>query len=175
MSESPATSSTRTVAPLAIGAPIQNFEGLSNQDNFDIFGFRVNPPDTVGDVGPTQYVQSVNLLFRVFDKATGNPLYPLLIEAFRQLIQASMLEGLEASCGFTHSMILMPAAEDGVLVTIADSKLAKANQKDAAAKEAGCAVAEPLGAYPAIGKLALSKYTTALGITPQQPSGAPVH
>jgi adenylate cyclase len=31
----------------------------------------------------------------------------------------SMLEGLEASCGFTHSMILMPAAEDGVLVTIA--------------------------------------------------------
>ncbi|GHC67380.1 sirohydrochlorin chelatase [Streptomyces flavofungini] len=46
---------------------------------------------------------------------------------------------------------------------------------DAAAKEAGCAVAEPLGAYPAIGKLALSKYTTALGITPQQPSGAPVH
>jgi hypothetical protein len=31
----------------------------------------------------------------------------------------SMLEGLEASCGFTHSMILMPAAEEGVLVTIA--------------------------------------------------------
>jgi adenylate cyclase len=31
----------------------------------------------------------------------------------------SILEGLEASCGFTHSMILMPAAEDGVLVTIA--------------------------------------------------------
>ena len=31
----------------------------------------------------------------------------------------SMLEGLEASCGFTHSMILMPAAEPGVLVTIA--------------------------------------------------------
>jgi hypothetical protein len=30
-----------------------------------------------------------------------------------------MLEGLEASCGFTHSMILMPAAEEGVLVTIA--------------------------------------------------------
>lgn len=46
---------------------------------------------------------------------------------------------------------------------------------DAAAKEAGCAVAESLGAYPAIGKLALSKYTSALGIAPQQPSGAPVH
>ncbi|MET8684995.1 hypothetical protein ABZV77_12330 [Streptomyces sp. NPDC004732] len=46
---------------------------------------------------------------------------------------------------------------------------------DAAAKEAGCSVAEPLGPYPAIGKLALAKYTTTLGITPQQPSGAPVH
>jgi len=46
---------------------------------------------------------------------------------------------------------------------------------DAAAKEAGCSSADPLGPYPAIGKLALSKYTTALGIAPQQPSGAPVH
>ncbi|MEU2775766.1 hypothetical protein ABZ646_23240 [Streptomyces sp. NPDC007162] len=44
----------------------------------------------------------------------------------------------------------------------------------AAAEEAGCATAEPLGAYPAIGKLALAKYTTALGIAPQQPQGAPV-
>ena len=43
---------------------------------------------------------------------------------------------------------------------------------DAAAKEADCATAEPLGAYPAIGKLALAKYTTALGIAPQQPQGA---
>ncbi|MFE0173604.1 sirohydrochlorin chelatase [Streptomyces sp. NPDC059002] len=46
---------------------------------------------------------------------------------------------------------------------------------DAAAKEAGCSVAEPLGPYPAIGKLALAKYTTTLGITPQQHSGASVH
>ncbi|MEV5849045.1 sirohydrochlorin chelatase [Streptomyces sp. NPDC048179] len=44
----------------------------------------------------------------------------------------------------------------------------------AAAEEAGCATAEPLGPYPAIGKLALAKYTTALGIAPQQPQGAPV-
>ncbi|MFI6644002.1 sirohydrochlorin chelatase [Streptomyces sp. NPDC050504] len=42
---------------------------------------------------------------------------------------------------------------------------------DAAAKEAGCASAEALGAYPAIGKLVLSKYTTALGISPQQTQG----
>ncbi|MEV6652463.1 hypothetical protein [Streptomyces sp. NPDC051219] len=44
---------------------------------------------------------------------------------------------------------------------------------DSAVKEADCASAEALGAYPAIGKLALAKYTTALGIAPQ-PDGAPV-
>lgn len=44
----------------------------------------------------------------------------------------------------------------------------------AAAGEAGCAAAEALGAYPAIGKLALAKYTTAVGISPQQSQGAPV-
>ncbi|MFG2143527.1 sirohydrochlorin chelatase [Streptomyces sp. NPDC048696] len=45
---------------------------------------------------------------------------------------------------------------------------------DAAAKEADCLSAEPLGAYPAIGKLVLSQYAAALGITPQ-PQGSPVH
>ncbi|GHH72182.1 hypothetical protein GCM10018793_08780 [Streptomyces sulfonofaciens] len=35
---------------------------------------------------------------------------------------------------------------------------------DAAAKEAGCSAAEPLGAYPAVGKLALSQYASVMGI-----------
>ena len=61
------------VAPLAIGAPIANFEGLGNQDNFNIFGFRVNPPDPVGDVGPNHYVEMVNLAYGVYSK-TGVPL-----------------------------------------------------------------------------------------------------
>jgi hypothetical protein len=55
-------------APLAIPAPIQNFEGLSNQDNFNVFGFRVNPPDPVGDVGPNHYVEMINLVFAVYNK-----------------------------------------------------------------------------------------------------------
>ncbi|MFJ8233623.1 sirohydrochlorin chelatase [Streptomyces sp. NPDC094448] len=44
---------------------------------------------------------------------------------------------------------------------------------DAGLKEAGAPAAEGLGAYPAIGKLVLSQYTTTLGITPA-PQGAPV-
>ncbi|MCL7376831.1 MULTISPECIES: sirohydrochlorin chelatase [unclassified Streptomyces] len=45
---------------------------------------------------------------------------------------------------------------------------------EAALKEADCAAAEPLGAYPAIGKLVLSKYTAALGI-PAQAQGTATH
>jgi hypothetical protein len=40
----------------------------------------------------------------------------------------------------------------------------------AAAAEAGCAAAQPLGAYPSVGKLVLSAYTTKLGIQPS-PAG----
>jgi hypothetical protein len=52
----------------AIPTPLANFEGLSNTDNFNLFGFRVNPPDPVGDVGPNHYVEMVNLAFAVYDK-----------------------------------------------------------------------------------------------------------
>jgi hypothetical protein len=54
-----------------IPAPLLTFEGLSNQDNFNIFGFRVNPPDSNGAVGPNNYVEIINLVFGVYDKA-GN-------------------------------------------------------------------------------------------------------
>src|SRR5215211_5082567 len=56
------------VAAASISAPLANFEGLSNQDNFNIFGGRVNPPDPVGDVGPNHYVEMVNLVFGVYSK-----------------------------------------------------------------------------------------------------------
>jgi len=55
----------------------QNFEGLSNQDNFDIFGFRVNPPDPNGEVGPNNYVEMVNLTFAVYDKSGNRLLGPV--------------------------------------------------------------------------------------------------
>src|SRR5438128_6900000 len=58
---------------LAIPGTLENFEGLSNQDNFNIFGFRVNPPDPNGDVGPNHYVEMINLVFAVYDK-NGNKL-----------------------------------------------------------------------------------------------------
>ncbi len=62
----------KSLAP--IGSPLFTFEGLGSIDTFNIFGGRANPPDTVGDVGPTQYVEMTNLTMAVFDKATGNKL-----------------------------------------------------------------------------------------------------
>src|SRR5947199_10320402 len=58
-------------AAVAIPSPLANFEGLSNQDNLNIFGFRVNPPDPNGEVGPNNYVEIINLVFGVYDRA-GN-------------------------------------------------------------------------------------------------------
>lgn len=66
-----------TFASEPMPPPGVSFEGISSNDNFASFGFRILPPDTIGDVGPSHYVQAVNSLFRVFDKS-GNPLTPPL-------------------------------------------------------------------------------------------------
>src|SRR5437667_8057354 len=60
-----------------IPAPLLTFEGLSNQDNFNLFGFRVNPPDPDGEVGPNNYVEMVNLTFAVYDKSGNKLLGPV--------------------------------------------------------------------------------------------------
>ena len=60
-------------------AGFANFEGLSNTDNFNLFGFRVNPPDPVGDVGPRHYVEMVNLAVAVYDKQGNVLMGPIAI------------------------------------------------------------------------------------------------
>ena len=51
--------------------PLLTFDGI----NLSTSGCGCYPPDTNGDVGPNNYVQTVNIGFRVFDKS-GNPLGP---------------------------------------------------------------------------------------------------
>jgi hypothetical protein len=60
-----------------IPAPLLTFEGLSNLDNFNVFGFRVNPPDPNGEVGPNHYVEMINLVFGVYDRAGNKLLGPV--------------------------------------------------------------------------------------------------
>ena len=67
---------TAPPAVAAIPAPTATFEGLSSVGNISLFGSTVLPPDTVGDVGPSHYVQMVNLAWQVFDKSTGAGLLP---------------------------------------------------------------------------------------------------
>jgi len=72
-------------------APSIAFEGISNADNSSVYGFLVLPPDPVGDVGPSHYVQAVNILFEVFDKSTGGSLVgPMPI--------STLFQGLGTAC-----------------------------------------------------------------------------
>lgn len=56
-------------------APSLSFDGISNRENNDAYGFAVIPPDMNGDVGPNHFVQSVNILTRIYNK-NGMPLTP---------------------------------------------------------------------------------------------------
>ena len=73
----------------------QNFEGLSDEDNENIIGFLVAPPDPNGDVGPNHYVQMINLLFAVYDK-TGNTL-------LGPLPNNALWAGFGGSCEFDNN------------------------------------------------------------------------
>jgi len=53
--------------------PLLTFAGTDRNGS----GCNCRPPDTIGDVGPNNYVQGVNEGFRVFDKS-GNPLTPFI-------------------------------------------------------------------------------------------------
>ena len=72
------SSGVSTLAATAL-SPLRTFEGLSNQDNFNVFGGRVNPPDPMGDVGPNHYVELINLVLGVYDKTGARLLGPVAI------------------------------------------------------------------------------------------------
>jgi len=63
----PVLQSTQGSTPMPV--PILSFDGLSNADNGAVLGGGAVPPDTTGDVGPNHYVQMVNTVLAVFDKA----------------------------------------------------------------------------------------------------------
>ena len=68
-----ARSASAAAGTESIGGTIANFEGMSNQDNFNVLGGRVNPPDPNGEAGPNHFVEIVNLVFAVYTK-TGTKL-----------------------------------------------------------------------------------------------------
>lgn len=69
------------------------FEGGENDDNWDVLGTFIAPPDTVGDVGREHYVQMFNLLTEIFDKSGNSVLGPFPTSAF--------FDGMSGNCAIS--------------------------------------------------------------------------
>ena len=128
---------------------------------------------------------------RLFTVATAADGIILASVGGDEAVQAAGITGMLLAARLAVPVMAAALDQEGSITAVAEQLRSSGSQQlalapyligpelepgllDAAAKEADCAAAEPLGAYPAIGKLALAKYTTALGIAPQQPQGTPV-
>lgn len=128
---------------------------------------------------------------RLFTVATAADGIILASVGGEEAVQAAGITGMLLAARLAVPVMAAALDQDGSIAAIAEQLRASGSQNlalapyligpeidagllEAAAKEAGCASSDALGPYPAIGKLALAKYTTALGIAPQQPQGAPV-
>ncbi|CAL9372920.1 sirohydrochlorin chelatase [Streptomyces sp. enrichment culture] len=127
---------------------------------------------------------------RLFTVATAADGIILASVGGDEAVQAAGITGMLLAARLAVPVIAAALDEEGSIASVAEQLRGSGSQQlalapyligpeieesvlEEAAKEAGCSTAEPLGPYPAIGKLALAKYTTALGISPQQPQGAP--
>ncbi|MEU5536801.1 hypothetical protein [Streptomyces sp. NPDC020362] len=128
---------------------------------------------------------------RLFTVATAADGIILASVGGEEAVQAAGITGMLLAARLAVPVMAAALDQEGSITSVAEQLRSSGSQQlalapyligpeidpgllAAAAQEAGCATAEPLGAYPAIGKLALAKYTTALGIAPQQPQGTPV-
>ncbi|MFJ5534974.1 sirohydrochlorin chelatase [Streptomyces sp. NPDC093261] len=128
---------------------------------------------------------------RLFTVATAADGIILASVGGEEAVQAAGITGMLLAARLAVPVMAAALDQEGSIAAVAEQLRSSGSQQlalapyligpeleagllNAAAEEAGCPAAEALGAYPAIGKLALAKYTTALGIAPQQPQGAPV-
>ncbi|GGS74598.1 hypothetical protein GCM10010206_41280 [Streptomyces cinerochromogenes] len=128
---------------------------------------------------------------RLFTVATAADGIILASVGGEEAVQAAGITGMLLAARLAVPVMAAALDQEGSIASVAEQLRSSGSQQlalapyligpeidpallAAAAEEAGCSTAEALGAYPAIGKLALAKYTTALGISPQQPQGAPV-
>ncbi|GAA4027488.1 hypothetical protein GCM10022232_86590 [Streptomyces plumbiresistens] len=128
---------------------------------------------------------------RLFTVATAADGIILASVGGEEAVQAAGITGMLLAARLAVPVMAAALDQEGSISSVAEQLRSSGSQQLAlapyligpeidsalvaeAAAEAGCSAAEPLGPYPAIGKLALAKYTTALGIAPPQPQGAPV-
>lgn len=123
---------------------------------------------------------------RLFTVATAADGIVLATVGGQEAVQAAGITGMLLAARLAVPVIAAALDEEGSVAAVAEQlrgagsvQLALApylvgpelpeGLLDAAAKEVGCAAAEPLGAYPAVGKLVLSQYASKLGLA--QPQG----
>ncbi|MEU3958186.1 hypothetical protein AB0F45_39120, partial [Streptomyces achromogenes] len=128
---------------------------------------------------------------RLFTVATAADGIILAAVGGEEAVQAAGITGMLLAARLAVPVMAAALDEEGSIASVAEQLRSAGSQQlalapyligpeiepgllAAAAEEGGCSTAEALGAYPAVGKLALAKYTTALGIAPQQPQGVPV-
>ncbi|MFR0354369.1 sirohydrochlorin chelatase [Streptomyces sediminimaris] len=128
---------------------------------------------------------------RLFTVATAADGIILASVGGEEAVQAAGITGMLLAARLAVPVMAAALDQDGSISAVAEQLRDAGSQQlalapyligpevdpglvEEAAKEADCSAAEPLGPYPAIGKLALAKYTSALGITPPQPQGTPV-
>ncbi len=119
---------------------------------------------------------------RLFTVATAADGIVLATVGGAEAVQAAGITGMLLSARLAVPVLAAALDEDGAITRAAEQLRESGSRSLAlapcligpeadealpsmAAKEAGCAAAEPLGAYPAIGKLVLAQYATLLGIT----------
>ncbi|MGW4868443.1 sirohydrochlorin chelatase [Streptomyces chartreusis] len=128
---------------------------------------------------------------RLFTVATAADGIILASVGGEEAVQAAGITGMLLAARLAVPVMAAALDQEGSITAVAEQLRSSGSQQLAlapyligpeidpsliaeAAQEAGCSAAESLGAYPAIGKLALSMYTTALGIAPPQPQGTSV-
>ncbi|MFE6776711.1 sirohydrochlorin chelatase [Streptomyces sp. NPDC057702] len=119
---------------------------------------------------------------RLFTVATAADGIILATVGGPEAVQAAGITGMLLSARLAVPVLAAPLDEKGAIARTAEQLLGSGSQRlalapyligpevsaeliETAAREAGCAAAEPLGAYPAVGRLALSAYATVLGLT----------
>ena len=90
-------------------APNVNFEGL----DFNTWGLG-HPPDTVGDVGPNHYVQSINASVAIYDKATGTRIAAFTLNTF---MSQGAFGNLCDTANFGDPVVLYDTFEDRWVIT----------------------------------------------------------
>ncbi len=127
---------------------------------------------------------------RLFTVATAADGIILATVGGEEAVQAAGITGMLLAARLAVPVLAAGLDEEGAIARAADQLRDSGSQQlavapcligpevaegllAAAAQEAGCAVAEPLGAYPALGKLVASAYGSVLGLPQPAAQGMP--